>query len=76
MNNTNKFAPVQAHTKSFSAFDPTGTKQSVDVKFKNLETLMQEKNLQELDIVKTDIEGFWKEVTPKPPAAQRASGIC
>ena len=43
MNNTDKFAPVQAHTKSFSAFDPTGTKQSVDVKFKNLETLMQEK---------------------------------
>jgi len=46
------------HTKSFSAFDPTGTKNSVEVKFSNLETIMKEQNLKELDIVKTDIEGF------------------
>tara|TARA_Y100001937_G_scaffold16262_1_gene22500 strand:+ start:298 stop:1128 length:831 start_codon:yes stop_codon:yes gene_type:complete len=48
----------ELHTKSFSAFDPTGTKNSVEVEFKNLETIMAEQKLSELEIVKTDIEGF------------------
>ena len=45
--------------KSFSAFNPDGTRLSTKVEFKNLETIMKELNWNFVDIIKTDIEGHW-----------------
>jgi len=52
----------EVHTKSFSAFDPTGNKTSIDVNFKNLKTIMKDRNMDHIDILKTDIEGFFPQL--------------
>ena len=50
---------VKNQWKSFSAFNPNGTRLSTEVNFKNLETIMTEANWNTVDILKTDIEGHW-----------------
>ena len=52
---------VKNQWKSFSAFNPDGTRLSTEVEFKNIKTILQESEWQSVDIIKTDIEGYWYE---------------
>tara|TARA_B100001093_G_scaffold378905_1_gene364205 strand:- start:104 stop:910 length:807 start_codon:yes stop_codon:yes gene_type:complete len=58
-NEQGQLLTVKQQWKSFSAFNPDGTRLSTKVQFKNIETIMQEHNWDSVDIIKTDIEGHW-----------------
>ena len=45
--------------KSFSAFNPDGSRLSTEVEFQNLRTIMDNLGWESVDILKTDIEGYW-----------------
>ena len=50
---------IKNQWKSFSAFNPDGTRLATEVDFKNIETIMHDANWNTVDILKTDIEGHW-----------------
>ena len=50
---------VSKFKQSFSLIKIGNHFKSVDVKAKNLETIMQEKDYESVDIIKADIEGLW-----------------
>ena len=53
--------PLDQQWKSFSAFNPDGSRLSTEVEFKNLKTVMEDLGWDSVDILKTDIEGYWYE---------------